>query len=346
MPATAEDSGTRRRLTRLACGLAAANLAVFAWAASTAWQRPALLPIFLVAYTLGLRHAVDADHIAAIDNVQRAMVARGQRPVGTGLFFALGHALVVVLAIAAIAAAAGTASPLLARLRDWGGTAGTLISAGFLFAVGLLNLQALAALVREWRAARNGDARSMPAQVQAGGMLSRVLAPATAVVRKPWHMAGLGFLFGLGFDTATEVGLLGMSSAESARGLHGAALMILPCLFAAGMASLDSLDGVLMLRAYGWALERPMRRVRYNLTVTLTSVVVAVGVGGLELLGLVADQLQLHGAVWRKIGALNADFAQLGMLICVILLGTWALCAAVLREERDAATPPAHRVRL
>jgi high-affinity nickel-transport protein len=309
--------------------LIGANLAAWAWALGAFHDRPVLLGTAFLAWSLGLRHAVDADHIAAIDNVTRKLVQAGRRSLSVGLFFALGHSAVVALAVALLAIAA----PALERWREVGGLVGTLISAFFLFAIAIVNLAIFCATWRIFRQVRAG-APAPDVAPAGGGLLARLVRPLFALVARPWHMLLLGFLFGLGFDTATEVALLGLSASQAADGLPFWAVLVFPALFAAAMALVDSADGILMLNAYGWAFTRPLRRVAYNLTITFLSIVVAVAVGSLELLGLLNERLGRSGRFWDSIGGLNDHADVLGFVIVGTFVAVWIGARALQRYRR------------
>ena len=289
---------------------------------SAPWSGTALL-----AYGLGLRHAVDADHIAAIDNVTRKLMQDGKRPVAVGLFFSLGHSTVVVLASTAIALTATSFRQQFEAFRDIGGVVGTLVSSGFLLLLAAINLAILAPLLRDIRRVRSGGALAGEdlEQLLAGrGLLSRLLRPLSRAIRASWQMYPLGFLFALGFDTASEIGLLGIAAAEGAHGMPFWAILMFPALFAAGMSLVDTLDGMLMLGAYGWAFRDPLRKLYYNLTITLVSALVALLIGGIEALGLAETKLDLHGAFWNGIGRLNGSFGLLGCrFIIAVLAAAW-----------------------
>lgn len=317
--------------------LIGANL--LAWSAALLAFRnyPVLLGTAFLAYTFGLRHAVDADHIAAIDNVTRKLMQDGQRPVAVGLFFSLGHSTVVVLASAAIAATTAAMQGRFESFREVGGVIGTSVSALFLFIVAAANLLVLRSVYRTFQRVRRGgelfeeDLDHLLAQ---RGLLGRVFRPVYRFVAKSWHMYPLGFLFGLGFDTATEIGLLGISAAEASRGLPIWSIMVFPALFTAGMSLVDTTDGVLMLGAYGWAFAKPIRKLYYNLTITFVSVLVALIVGGIEALGLLADKLSLEGPFWSFIGGLNEHFGTLGYLIIAVFVASWLVSVLVYRIKR------------
>ena len=317
--------------------LVAANVLAWVWALVAFRDYPVLIGTAFLAYTFGLRHAVDADHIAAIDNVTRKLMQEGKRPVSVGLFFSLGHSTVVVLGSAGVAVAAGTLEGRFSSFKIIGGTIGTMVSAGFLFLVAAANLLILLSVYRTFQQVRRGGAfaaQDLDRLLGQRGLLGRVFRPMFRLVTRSWHMYPLGFLFGLGFDTATEIGLLGISAAEASRGLPVWSIMVFPALFTAGMTLIDTTDGVLMLGAYGWAFTKPIRKLYYNLTITFVSVLVAVLIGGIEALGLVADQLKLKGPFWHWIGALNDNFGSLGYLIIAVFAGSWIVSIAVYRLGR------------
>ncbi len=328
LPSTFANSFGRRRLAvcRLYALLIAANLAAWGWALFLFHDRPLLLGTALLAYGFGLRHAVDADHIAAIDNVTRKLMQEGKRPLCVGLFFALGHSAVVVLASAAIAATASALQGERDAIHALGATIGTCISAGFLFLIAAMNLVILRSVWRTWRHVRAGGAyvdADFDLLLNSRGFLARIFRPLFRIITRSWHMLPLGFLFGLGFDTATEVAVLGVSATEAARGMSVWSIMVFPALFAAGMTLVDTTDGLLMLGAYDWAFVKPIRKLWYNMTITLVSVVVAVIVGGIETLGLLADQLALSGAFWQWVVALNENFSTLGFVVVGVFIAAW-----------------------
>jgi nickel/cobalt transporter (NiCoT) family protein len=317
--------------------LVGANGLAWLWALIAFHDYPVLVGTAFLAYALGLRHAVDADHIAAIDNVTRKLMQDGKRPVSVGLFFSLGHSTVVVLASVGVALAAGALEGRFNSFKLVGGVVGTLVSAVFLFLVAAANLLILMSVYRTFRNVRRGGAfveADLNHLLAQRGLLGRLFRPMFRLVARSWHMYPLGFLFGLGFDTATEIGLLGISAAEASKGLSIWSIMVFPALFTAGMSLIDTTDGIVMLGAYGWAFTKPIRKLYYNLTITLVSVLVAVLIGGIEALGLVANQLRLDGPFWRCIGVLNDHFGSLGYLIIVIFAGSWLVSIAVYRLAR------------
>lgn len=302
------------------------NLAVWLWAVLIFHRQPVLLGTALLAYGFGLRHAVDADHIAAIDNVTRKLMQEGKRPVSVGFWFAMGHSTVVILAAAMIAATAVAMEGRLAALRGVGGIVSTCISALFLFAVAAMNLAVLRSVWLTFRHVSGGGAyveEDFDLLLNKRGLLARLFRPLFRLIGRSWHMFPLGFLFGLGFDTATEIAVLGISATEVARGVSVWSIMVFPSLFAAGMSLIDTTDGVLMLAAYDWAFVRPVRKLYYNLTITSVSVLVAVLVGGIETLRLIGDQLGLSGRFWDAVDALGDNFNGMGFAIIAVFIVAW-----------------------
>jgi nickel/cobalt transporter (NiCoT) family protein len=299
----------------------------------------------ITAYTLGLRHAFDADHIAAIDNTTRELMAEGQRPLSVGFWFSLGHSTIVfalgVLVVVGVRGLSGAVQDDGSGLQQATGLIGPLVSGTFLVVIGLLNLVLLAGIVGIVRRMRRGDLdeAQLEAELDQPGVMTRFYARATRAVRKPWHMYPLGCLFGLGFDTATEVALLVLAGAGAAGGLPFYAILCLPILFAAGMSLFDTLDGMFMNFAYGWAFSRPVRKIFYNLAITGLSVAVALLIGGIELLAVLADELALTGGVWDVVAGI--DLNAIGYLVVGLFVLTWAIAIAVWRlgriEERWSA---------
>jgi nickel/cobalt transporter (NiCoT) family protein len=306
------------------------------------------LGLGVTAYTLGMRHAFDADHIAAIDNTTRKLMADGRRPLGVGFFFSLGHSSIVfalaLLFALGFRALSGEVTDDASTLHDVTGLVGTTVSGAFLYVIAALNAGVLVGIVRVFRRMRAGafDEAELEAQLQARGMMSRVYGRFTRSITRSWQMYPLGVLFGLGFDTATEVSLLFLAAGAAGAGLPFYAILCLPVLFAAGMSLLDTIDGSFMNFAYGWAFSRPVRKVFYNLTVTALSVVIAFLIGTVELLSIVGPRLDLHGAVWEAITGVDLNLA--GYLVVGLFVVTWAGALAVWRfgriEERWSAEPP------
>ncbi len=296
----------------------------------------------ITAYTLGLRHAFDADHIGAIDGTTRKLMGEGQRPLSVGFFFSLGHSTVVFalgcLVVVGVRGLSGEVSNDGSTLHKATGLVGPVVSGSFLLAIGLLNAVILVGIVKTLRRMRAGgcDEGELEDQLVVGGVMTRVYSRATRSVTKPWHMYPLGCLFGLGFDTATEVGLLVIAGGAASSGLPFYAILCLPILFAAGMSLLDTIDGAFMNFAYGWAFAQPVRKLYYNMTVTGLSVAVALGVGSIELLSVLGDQLGLDGGVWGVVAGL--DLNLVGYVIVGLFVVTWAAAIAVWRfghlEER------------
>jgi high-affinity nickel-transport protein len=330
-------SSHRRPIIAVYAILLAANLAAWAWAFLVFREQPILLGTALLAYGFGLRHAVDADHIAAIDNVTRKLMQEGRRPVSVGLFFALGHSAVVVLAAAGIALSATALEGGFAQWKSVGGAVSTIVSATFLFAIAAMNLLIFRAVWLTFRQVRRGRTyveEDFDLLLNKRGVAARVFRPLFRLITRSWHMFPLGFLFGLGFETATEVALLGMSTTEAAKGVSVWSVMVFPALFAAGMSLVDTTDGILMLGAYDWANVKPIRKLYYNMTITLVSVVVAVLVGGIEALGLIGDQFEMSGWVWDGVGALNDNFNNLGFIIIGVFIAAWLMSVLIYRYRR------------
>lgn len=290
----------------------------------------------LTAYMFGLRHAFDADHIAAIDNVTRKLAADGARPATVGFWFALGHSAMVVLLALLVVGATRAAGSLLdegSPVRQTLGVAGTLASGGFLCVIALVNLVALAALWRVFVGMRSGrfDAGSLDAQLDNRGVLARALRPVMRRISRPHQMLAVGALFGLGFDTATEVALLALAGTGAAAGVPWYAILILPVLFAAGMTLMDSLDGVFMAAAYDWALTHPARKIGYNLTITGLSVLVAGGIGGVELVSVLHD-LGWVNPLTTAVSSLSLD--RVGYAMAAVFAFSWAAAAVFWRLGR------------
>jgi high-affinity nickel-transport protein len=251
--------------------LIAANTAAWGWAIVAFSGHPALLSTALLAYTFGLRHAFDADHIAAIDNVVRKMMQDGKQPYSVGFFFSLGHSTIVVLASLAIAATAAALRTRLDQFHDIGGVVGAAVSALFLFVIGIINLFILKNVWATFSRVKHGGRivdEDLNALLAGRGLLARIFRPILKVVSRSWHMYPIGFLFGLGFDTATEIGMLGISATQAARGMSFWTILVFPALFTAGMSLMDTTDSVLMTGAYGWAFINPIRKLWHNLTLT------------------------------------------------------------------------------
>jgi high-affinity nickel-transport protein len=294
--------------------------------------------IGLTAYTLGLRHAFDADHIGAIDNTTRKLMTDGRRPLSVGFFFSLGHSTIVFgLAVAftlGIRGLGGAVADDGSWLHSATGLIGPTISGTFLWVIGLLNLVVLVSIIKVFRRMRDGeyDEAELEHQLNHRGLLTRFYKRATNAVTEPWQMYPIGLLFGLGFDTATEVALLATAGAAAAGGLPIYAILCLPVLFAAGMSLLDSIDGVFMNFAYGWAFAKPVRKLFYNIAITWLSVVVALVVGTIELLAVLSDKLSLTGQPWDFLSNLDLNFV--GYAIVAVFALTWVGALAFWRFGR------------
>ncbi|MGH2469419.1 MAG: HoxN/HupN/NixA family nickel/cobalt transporter, partial [Chloroflexota bacterium] len=312
------------------------------------WQSPrfpALLGLGALAYSFGLRHAFDADHIAAIDNTTRKLLRDGQKPVAAGFFFSLGHSTVVFLiAIALGLVAKAVVNSVISehgQLKSLGGLVGTSVSGAFLVIIGLLNLVILLDIVSTYRHLRRGeyDGAALEQRLVSGGVLTRVFSGLFRFITESWHLYPLGFLFGLGFDTASEVALLAISAGAASQGLPFLPIVSLPLIFAAGMTLMDTTDGAFMSKAYLWAFAQPTRKLFYNLTMTGLSVFIALFVGLVELLQMVARIANLHSAFWDW--ASNFDLSTLGFIIVAAFLVAWLIAFSVFKtrhvEERWAA---------
>ncbi len=333
----AGESG--RRIGGIFLLLAIANLLLWVTALRISQHYPLLLGTAMLAFGFGLRHAVDADHIAAIDNVTRKLMAQGQRPAGIGFFFSIGHSTIVFALSAAVAIAANAIKGRFGVLEELGGIFGTSVSALFLLAIALMNLLILVSLIATFRRIKAGDAfrdDDLDVLLAKRGLSGRLFRGFFKLVNHSWQMYLVGFLFGLGFDTATEVGLLGIAAAAASKGLHVWSIMLFPALFAAAMALVDTADSVLMLGAYGWAYLRPVRKLFYNITITAVSVLVALAIGGLEVLGLAQSAYHLSGRFWDKVALLNGNsvFGLLGYGIIGIFVLAWIVSASVYKLKR------------
>ncbi|AYG70364.1 MULTISPECIES: HoxN/HupN/NixA family nickel/cobalt transporter [unclassified Rhizobium] len=316
--------------------LVAANVLAWIWAWTSFSDRPALLGMALVAYMLGVRHAFDADHIAAIDNVVRKLMHEGRQPFSVGFFFSLGHSSIVVLASLAVAITAYAMQSQTEGFHDIGGVIGTSVSALFLLVIGIANLVILKPIWDAFSRARRGEEivdEDLDALLAGRGLLARVFRRTFKVVTRSWHMYPIGFLLGLGFDTATEIALLGVSASQAAQGLSFWTILVFPALFTAGMSLMDTTDSALMTGAYGWALMNPARKLWYNLTVTAASVIVAILIGGAEALGLISDKLGLRGTLWEAIATFNDSLENLGFGVVGIFIASWVVSAMIYRMK-------------
>jgi nickel/cobalt transporter (NiCoT) family protein len=287
----------------------------------------------VTAYALGMRHAFDADHIAAIDNTTRKLMAEGKRPLAIGFWFSLGHSSVVfglcVLLALGVRTLAGQVQDDSSTLQNLTGVIGTAVSGVFLFLIGMINLVVLIGIIKVFRRMRRGvfDEQALEEQLNNRGLMNRILGGVTKAVTKPWQMYPVGLLFGLGFDTATEVSLLVLAGGAAAFALPWYAILTLPILFAAGMSLLDTIDGCFMNFAYGWAFSKPVRKVYYNITITGLSVAVALIIGTIELTGVLADKLGIDSGPLSVIG--NLDLNHVGYGIVALFVLTWVLALLI-----------------
>jgi high-affinity nickel-transport protein len=334
-PARSFTAHERRELTGFGATIAVLHAAGWGLAWLMTRDYPVMLGLAGLAYSFGLRHGFDADHIAAIDNTTRKLMHGRRRPLGVGFSFSLGHSTVVFALTLAIALAARAVTDRLPELRHTGAFIGTTVSGLFLYAIGILNLIVMLDVLRVFHDLRRGlvSPEALEARLLMGGVFSRWFGRLFALVARPSHMYWLGLLFGLGFDTATEVGLLTTAGVAASQALPFLAVLSLPILFAAGMCLVDTVDGVMMCGAYGWAFANPLRKVFYNLTVTGLSVAVALFVGTVELVSIVTDQmLNLHTGVWGAIQRIDSQ--TMGYAVAALFLASWVVSAVLWRWAR------------
>jgi high-affinity nickel-transport protein len=299
-------------------------------------RTPALLLFALTAYTFGLRHAFDADHISAIDNVTRKLLQEKKRPVGVGFFFSLGHSTIVV-GLTVFIAITTAAVKNFDSVKAISGLIGTTVSAFFLLLIAAINIVILVDVYKTFRHVRRGgdyNELALDEALNKRGLMGRFFRPLLRMTNQSWKMYPIGLLFGLGFDTATEVGLLGIAATTAGQGIPVVAILLFPALFTAGMTLMDTTDSILMLGAYGWAFVKPIRKLYYNLNITLISVIVALVVGGLEALNILATELNWSGPIWDQIGNLNDNFGLIGVVIVFLFLANWAISTVIYRVKR------------
>ena len=331
--------GERSRLAGFFGAVALLHLTGWGLLLAFAGGRPGFIALGGLAYTFGLRHAFDADHISAIDNTTRKLLQTGRKPQGVGFFFSLGHSTVVLMIAVALGLAVrwivqGVVSDH-GQLRSVGGAAGTLVSGGFLVMIGILNLVVLIDIVRVYRKMRRGefDRAGLEHELMTGGVMTRLFGRIFRLIDHSWQMYPVGFLFGLGFDTASEVALLAISAGAAAQGLPFGAVVSLPLIFAAGMSLMDTADGAFMSRAYSWAFASPIRKVFYNLVVTSLSVFVALFVGVVELAQILIQLMHLRGPVFQAVAGF--DFiGKAGYVIVAAFVLTWAAALLIYRVRR------------
>jgi high-affinity nickel-transport protein len=348
LPAHVASPSPKERIVALYGLLAAINAGAWIWALIVFRGHPVLLGTALLAYTFGLRHAVDADHIAAIDNVTRKLIQQGKRPVGVGFFFSLGHSTIVFGLSVAIAVASVALKDRFDAFESIGGIIGTSVSAFFLLAIAIANIMILISVYRTFQHVKKGGRyvdEDLNLILARRGFFGRIFRGLFRLIDHSWQMYLVGFLFGLGFDTATEVGVLGISAVEATKGLSIWSILVFPTLFTAGMALVDSTDNILMLGAYGWALVKPIRKLYYNMTITLVSIVVALVIGGIEVLGLIGDELKMQGTFWSAIGSLNENFNTIGFVVVGVFFFSWVASVVIYRlnkyDEIEVTTGPA-----
>lgn len=327
----------RRKITNIYAFLILSNIAAWMAALFVFHDFPLLIGSSVLAYSFGLRHAVDADHIAAIDNVTRKLMQEDKKPIAVGFFFSLGHSTIVALLTIAIALTAGNIQQNMPQFKEVGGLIGTSVSALFLLFIAALNMVILWDVFKTFQSVKKGgyyNENSLNELLDQRGLLGRFFRPLFKLIDQSWKMYPLGVLFGLGFDTATEVGLLGLSANQASAGLPIWSILIFPALFTAGMCLIDTTDGILMLGAYSWAYVKPIRKLYYNLTITLVSVLVALLVGGIEALGIIGGKLGLQGGFWDFIGEVSENFGAVGYCIVGIFLVSWAVSTIVYRLKK------------
>ncbi|KTD52855.1 HoxN/HupN/NixA family nickel/cobalt transporter [Legionella quateirensis] len=321
--------GLRNKITGIYSVLILYHVFVWLWAFYALHDNPLLFSTAVLAYTFGLRHAVDADHIAAIDNVTRKLMQEGKKPISAGLFFSLGHSTVVV--IATICVALTTATLMQSNINRWhevGSLVCISISALFLILIALINLFIFISIFKVVQHVRKGNhyqEEDIDNLLNNKGFFANRFRRLFGVISHSWQMYPLGFLFGLGFDTATEIILLGITASEMVHGLSFWSVLIFPALFTAGMTLIDTTDSMLMVGAYGWAFMKPIRKLYYNLTITLVSVLVAFCLGTVEVLGLIANKIEANGFIWNLIKEINSHFDILGYVIIGIFMSSWII---------------------
>jgi high-affinity nickel-transport protein len=345
------SSARRNRVTATLLGtLVAANLAAWIWAWLAFRTQPALLGTAFLAWTFGLRHAVDPDHIAAIDNVVRKLMQDGGRPLTAGLWFSLGHSTIVIMASLVVAATSGSILRSLGAWKAVGDFAGASISAMILLAIGLANLVILRGIWRTFRHVQRGESLEdgvLARMLAGGGFMGRLYRPLFRSISRTWHMYPLGLLFGLSFDTATEIGVLGIAAVQAQHGMSPWTILVFPALFTAAMALVDTTDSVLMTGAYGFAFINPLRKLWYNLTMTVASVLIAFLIGGMEVVGLVGNRLALKGSFWDAVGGRDGTFQYLGIAVIGLFAGCWVASALIYRCKRyDTRALTSQRVRM
>lgn len=325
----------RPNLILLVVFLIGANIVAWLWALTAFSHNTSLLALSLIAWCYGLRHAVDADHIAAIDSATRKLMQQKKRALTTGAWFSLGHSTIVVLASMGIALTTSVFKQHMVWFQNIGGIIGTTVSAAFLLILATINLIIFCQVWKAFRhLKRTGIYDLSTEDVTVSGPLNWLFRSAFRLVGKDWHMYFVGFLFGLGFDTATEISLLGISASSASNGMSVWSILVFPALFTCGMALIDCLDSILMVEAYGWAFNKPQRKLYYNMTITGTSVIVALFIGGLEGLGLLSDAFSLQGGLWDTVSNLSDHMGNVGFVIIGVFIACWIISALNYRWKK------------
>ncbi|MEB2417049.1 HoxN/HupN/NixA family nickel/cobalt transporter [Citrobacter sp. R-1.5.2] len=325
----------RPNLILLVVFLIGANIVAWLWAFTAFRHNTSLLALSLIAWCYGLRHAVDADHIAAIDSATRKLMQQKKRALTTGAWFSLGHSTIVVLASMGIALTTSVFKQHMVWFQNIGGIIGTTVSAAFLLILATINLIIFCQVWKAFRhLKRTGIYDLSTEDVTVSGPLSWLFRSAFRLVGKDWHMYFVGFLFGLGFDTATEISLLGISASSASNGMSVWSILVFPALFTCGMALIDCLDSILMVEAYGWAFNKPQRKLYYNMTITGTSVIVALFIGGLEGLSLLSDAFSLQGGLWDTVSNLSDHMGNVGFAIIGVFIACWIISALNYRWKK------------
>jgi nickel/cobalt transporter (NiCoT) family protein len=344
----AEGGRLRQRIRLVYLFLVGLNVAAWALAVGLFHSHPTALSLCFLAYGLGLRHAVDADHIAAIDNVTRKLMQQGQKPVCVGFFFSLGHSTIVVLMSLLVAAGTGYIRDHFPQFQQVGGIIGTSVSAFFLLLIATVNFFVFLDVFKRFNAARKGrcPVEHVADDVgSAGGVLTWVLRSIFRFVSRSWHMYPIGLLFGLGFDTATEVALLGIAATQAAEQTPIWSIMVFPLLFTSGMCMLDTTDGVVMLGAYGWAFVKPVRKLFYNMTITFVSFMIALLIGSIEAINVIASKLHLNSGIFASLDILSDHATAIGYGVIALMIASWLISILVYRAsgldniEQAAASP-------
>lgn len=320
----------RKRIVQIVGVLVLFNVLVWAVSLGFAFEHPFFLGLITLAYGLGLRHAVDADHIAAIDNTTRKLMLDGKKPVAVGLFFSLGHSTIVIVLSILVAVFTSFVRTNLPSFQEIGTIIGTSVSSFFLLMIGIINLIAFIQILRVFRRVSRGKSDGQELghdHMHLPGFLTKIFKPVFKSIHSSYQMYFVGLLFGLGFDTASEVGLLSISAASGASGIPLWGIVLLPLAFTAGMALIDTIDGILMLGAYGWATIHPIRKLYYNLNITFISVLIALFIGGVEGIQLLSEHLNLHGMFFSLVNSISLD--NIGYIIILAFLLSWVVSIGI-----------------